>query len=174
MNVLAPYLYIKGLPAESASATLIADCPAGIAAEHIFILNFIAVGFHPLEEFVESDYGFLLSGRRHSLPDYIFDLSAEVAVRLKDRNSILGGIAYQLVIEPAHLLSPPAGNGTVIYGLALVRNYKVFADTDDLSESATHRTGSKRAVETEQVLIRLGELHSVRLKAVYELTHHRR
>ena len=108
-----------------------------------------------------------------ALPYKVLHFLAEVAVWFEDRYAISCGIPDELILEPAHLVSSPASYGTVIYGLALVRNDKVLAYTYYLAKTAAYRACSKRAVEAEKVFIRLGKLNSIRLEAVYELPDHR-
>ena len=169
MDILSSDLDIQRLLAKPAAAALAADSLAGISVKHVLVLNLVSVRFHPTEELVKAYDRILLGFTRATLPDLVPDLLAEVAVRLEYGNLVLYGIAYYQVLEPAHLFAPPACDRSIINGLALVRNHQILAYTDDLSQTAAHRTGSERAVKAEEVLVRLGELHPVSLKPVDEL-----
>ena len=171
MYGLACHLHIESLLAESASAAILTNSLAGISTEHIFILYLVAVGFNPLEEFVQAYDGLLFSLRSIALPYKVLDLLTQVAVWLKDRNTVFDRILDKSVFEPSHLFTPPARDCSVIYALALVRHHQIFADSDYLAEAPAHRAGAKRAVETEHIFIRTDELHSVSLESVDELLH---
>ena len=54
-DVLSCDLHIQCILAEAASSTFIAHSPAGIAAQHVFILHLVTVGLHPPEEFIKTD-----------------------------------------------------------------------------------------------------------------------
>src|SRR5574344_957526 len=73
-----------------------------------------------------------------------------------------------MVLEPAHLLSPPAGNRAVINTLGLVRDHQILADADYLSEAAACRAGAERRIKAEQILIRLSEGNAVKLETAAE------
>ena len=55
MDVLPSHLHIKGFLTQTASPTLLTDRLAGLAAEHVFVLDLIAVCLDPLDELIESD-----------------------------------------------------------------------------------------------------------------------
>ena len=56
MDILSSNLYIHRFPAKPAACTIMAYGFAGIAAEHVFILDFISVGLDPFEKFINSYY----------------------------------------------------------------------------------------------------------------------
>ena len=132
-------------------------------------MHLISIGLDPTEELVETDDGILFRVSRTSLPYLVTNLLTEVAVWLEDRDLILEGIIDYQVLEPAHLLTSPACDRSVVDALALVWHHEIFTDAYDLAQSATHRTRSQRTVETEQIFIRSRKLHAVRLKTVYKL-----
>ena len=74
-----------------------------------------------------------------------------------------------MILEPAHLIASPTGYSPVVDALALVGYHKILADADDLSKTSAHRASPKRAIEREQILVRLTKSHSVKLKTVGEL-----
>ena len=98
-------------------------------------------------------------------------LLGKLAVRLKDGDAEAVCILYQLVLEPAHLVPSPAGDGAVVYALGFVRNHQVLAYPHNLSQAAANGAGTQRAVETEQILVRLPEGDSVKLKPGTEVPH---
>ena len=73
-----------------------------------------------------------------------------------------------MVLEPSHLVTSPTRYGAVVNTLAFVRYDKILADPDNLSKAATDRTCSQRAVEREQIFIRLPEGHPVEFEPVGE------
>ena len=103
------------------------------------------------------------------LPQDAFLLLSELAIGLKDGKLILLRIFDNQILEPAHLLSPPAGDGAVINALGLVRYHQVLADANNLPQTAANGTGPQRTVEGEQVFIRLPEYNTVFFKAGTEV-----
>ena len=73
-----------------------------------------------------------------------------------------------MVLEPSHLVAPPAGYGPVVDALGLVGDHEVLAYADDLAEASAGGTGPQRAVEAEHILVRTAEGHPVELEAVHE------
>ena len=76
---------------------------------------------------------------------------------------------YEIVLEPSHLFPSPAGYCSIVYALALVRDHKVLADSDDFAQSSAHRTRSEGAVEAEHIFVRLAEGYPVCLESVDKL-----
>ena len=144
----------------------VAGGPAGVAAEHVFVLDLVAVLIDPLEELVDAHDGALV---HHAVapggPEGLFLRFRELAVRGEDGDVVLLRVLDHEVLEPAHLVAAPAGHGPVIDGLGLVRDDEVLADADDLPQAAALGARPQRAVEAEQVLVRLAERHPVELKA---------
>ena len=174
MYCLSSYLHIQGFLPQTASSAFAAYSPARITAEHIFILNLISVRLHPFEELVQTNDRIFFSLGRSSFPDNILDFLTEIAVRFEYRDAVSGRVAYQLILEPSHLVTSPAGNRSVVNSLAFVRNHQVLTDTYYLAETSTDRTSAQRAVETEKIFIRLGEFDTVSFKTIDEfLQYHR-
>ena len=69
-----------------------------------------------------------------------------------------------MVLEPAHFVSTPAGDGSVVDSFGLVRHDEVFAYADYFAQTATDRAGSQRAVEAEHIFIRHLEGNTVKLE----------
>ena len=159
---------VKSLLPQTASATGIADCLSRVTTEHVFILHLVPVRLNPAEKLIKADDRILFRLSRTAFPKFVPHLLAEIAVRLKDRDAIPNRVLDHLILEPAHLVSPPASNGTFVYGLALVRHHQILADSDYLSKTSADRTCSKRTVEAEHILIRTGEFHTVRFEAIDE------
>ena len=88
INILSSDFDIECIFPETAAMALMTHCPPGIAAQEIFVLDFIPVGLDPLEEFIDTDKGFLLSFRFLALPDEILDLLGKIAIRFENRNAI--------------------------------------------------------------------------------------
>ena len=137
---------------------------AGIAAEQVFVLNLIAVGFHPLEEFVDAADGALVAHGGAGIPKGALLLVRQFAIRLEDGDTVFIGILDDQVLEPAHFLSAPAGDGTVIDAFGLVRDHQVLAHAHNFAQTAAHGTCAQRRIETEKVLVRLPERHAVALE----------
>ena len=166
MNGLASHLDIKGLLPQAASSAFLTNCPSRITAEHIFILYLITVGLHPPEEFIQSNYRIFFRLCRTTLPDLVFHFLAQVAVRLEDRYLVAGRVPHDQILEPSHLVTSPACDSSVIYGLALVRNHKILAYTYDLAKTSAYRACSQRTVEAEKIFIRLCELDTISFEPV--------
>ena len=136
--------------------------PAGVAAEHVFVLDLVAVLIDPLEELVDAHDGALV---HHAIapggPEGLFLRFRELAVRGEDGDVVLLRVLDHEVLEPAHLVAAPAGHGAVVDGLGFVRDDEVLADADDLPQAAALGARPQRAVEAEQVLVRLAERHPV-------------
>ena len=96
-------------------------------------------------------------------------LIRQIVPRLENRYAILLRIPDKLVLEPAHLLPSPAGDGTVVDALALVRNHEILADANYLSETSAHRACPEGTVEAEHIFVRLSESHPVRFEPVDKL-----
>ena len=167
-QVPAAHLHVQGLRAQPRSMAGMAGCPAGEAAQHIFILDFVSVRFHPLEELGHAHQGILVPLHAAGVPDGVPLLLCEVAVRLEGADAVFRRQTDHMVAEPAHLLSPPAGNGAVVQALGFVGHHQILAHADDFPQAAAHRAGTQRAVETEEVFIGLFERHPVHLHAVHK------
>ena len=165
VDVLPAHADVQRLLPEPAAAAGVAGGPAGIPAEHVFVLDLVAVLVHPFEELVDAHDGALV---HHATalggPEGPLLLLRELAVRDEDRDIVLFGILDHEVLEPAHLVAAPAGHGSVVDALGLVRHDEVLADADDLSQATAHGARPQRAVEAEQVLVRLAERHPVEFK----------
>ena len=170
-DVLAPDLDVQRLRTQPRAMAGMAGSTAGEAAEHVLVLYLVAVVFHPFEEFVDPDQGILVSFLAAGVPDQVLYFLREIAVRREHGDAVAAGHLDEMLVEPSHLLSPPAGDGPVVEAFRLVRHHQVLADSYDLSEASADRTGPKRAVEREEVLIRLAESHAVQFEAVRILLH---
>ena len=165
MDVLAAYADVQGLLPETAAAAGVAGSAAGIPAEHVFVLDLVAVRIDPLEEFIDADDGaFVRRALAAGGPEGVFLLFRQLAVRDEHGDVVLLRVLDHQVLEPAHLVAPPAGDGAVVDGLGLVRNDEILADADDLPQTAALGARPQRAVETEQILVRHAECHPVPLK----------
>ena len=166
MYILASHLDIQRIFPQPAAFTFVADSAAGKPIQEIFILDFVSVRLNPLEEFIDTDQGFIFSSSLDSIPYQIALFIRKVAIRLEYRNTIFSSHLHKMVLKPSHLFALPTGYRAVIYALCLVRNNQIFTHTDYLTESSAYRTGSKRAVETEHIFVRLAECHTISLKPV--------
>ena len=169
MDGLAPHFHIQGLGPQAAAAASVAGGASAVAGQHVFVLDFVAVALYPFKELVQTTEGFRVFVISPVGPDNVFLLLRELAVRLEDGNAQALGILDKLILEPAHFVSPPAGNGSVINAFGLVRHHQVFADPHNLPQAPTHRTSSQRAVEGEQIFVRLPERNAVFFETGTEL-----
>ena len=165
MDGFSAYFNVQGLFPQPAAATGVAGGAAGIAAEHVFVLNLIAVGLYPLEELVDAHDGAFVAHGGAGVPQRAFLRIREFAVRLEDGDAVFVGILYYLVLEPAHFFSAPAGDGAVVNAFGLVRDHQVLAHAHDLAQAAAHRAGAQRRVKAEEVFVRLPESEAVALEA---------
>ena len=120
---------------------------SGKTAEHVFVLDFVAVGLDPGEELIDAYDRVLVPVDAVPVPDSVLYFLREVAVWFEDRNIVPFSHLDEVILEPAHLVSPPACDRAVVNALALVRHDQVLADSDYLSQSATHRAGPEGTVE---------------------------
>ena len=157
--------HVQRLLPEPAAAAGVAGGSAGITAEHILVLDFVAVVLHPLEKLVQSAECVRVLVVSPVGPDDLPLLFAELGVGFENGDSQPFGILDELILEPAHFLSPPAGNGTVIDTFGLVGDHQVFAHTHDFPKTAAHRAGTQGAVEGKEVFIRLTENDAVTFEA---------
>ena len=169
MDGFSAYFNVQGLFPQPAAATGVAGGAAGIAAEHVFVLNLITVGLYPLEELVDAHNGAFVAHGGTGVPQRAFLRIREFAVRLKDGDAIFIGILYHLVFEPAHFFSAPAGDGAVVNAFGLVRDHQVLAHAHDLAQAAAHRAGAQRRVKAEEVFVRLPERQSVTFETGAEM-----
>ena len=160
---LAADLDIEGLGAKARSAAAVADRPAAVAAEHVFILDLVAVALDPVEEFVDADQGAVVALDAVRVPDEVALVLRDLAPGLENGDAVFRRHFDEMVLEPAHLLAAPAGDRPVVDALGLVRDDKVLADADDLAQAAADRAGAERAVEAEKILVRLAEADPVLL-----------
>ena len=167
-QVPSAHLDVQGLRAQTCPVTGMAGGPAGEPAQHIFVLDFVSVRLHPLEKLGNPDQGVIIPGHAVGVPDGIALLLRKVAVRFERADAIFRCQPDHVVAEPAHLLSPPAGDGAVVQALGFIGHHQIFAHADDLSQAAAHRAGSQGAVEAEEVFIGLFEGHPVHFHAVHE------
>ena len=158
--------HVQCLRTESRAVTSMTGGPSRESAQHVLVLDLVPVGLNPLEELVDSDEGTVIPLNTVCVPDDVLDLLRQIAVRLKNRNPVTRRHLDQMIPEPAHRLAFPTGYGSIVNAFGLVRNHKVLADPDDLSEASADRARPKRAVEREEIFIRLAERHSVQFKAV--------
>ena len=169
MDGFSAYFNVQGLFPQPAAATGVAGGAAGIAAEHVFVLNLIAVGLYPLEELVDAHDGAFVAHGGAGVPQRAFLRIREFAVRLEDGDAVFVGILYYLVLEPAHFFSAPAGDGAVVNAFGLVRDHQVLAHAHNLAQAAAHRAGAQRRVKAEEVFVRLPESEAVALEAGGEM-----
>ena len=167
-QVPSAHLDIQGLRAQTCPVTGMAGGPAGEPAQHIFVLDFVSVRLHPLEKLGNPDQGVIIPGHAVGVPDGIALLLRKVAVRFERADAIFRCQPDHVVAEPAHLLSPPAGDGAVVQAFRFIGHHQIFAHADDLSQATAHRAGSQGAVEAEEVFIGLFEGHPVHFHAVHE------
>ena len=144
---------------------------ARISAEQIAVLYLVAVLAHPFEELLEPDNAMFFILGRATLPYLGSYFIAEIAPWFEDRYAVTFRIGYELIFEPAHFLTAPAYDGSVVYGFALVRHYQILAYALDTPKSATYGAGAQRAVEAEEIFVRLAEYDTVCLEALRELAH---
>ena len=169
MYVLPANFHIQGILAQTASPAFLAAGLPGKPAQHILVLDLVLVGLDPPEEFIQTDQTRSLIPRVTAFPYQVPHFLRKLTVRGEYGNMVTFRHRNQVVLEPAHLLAPPAGYGAVIYALAFVGNDQVLAYADDLSQSAAYGAGPERAVETEHILVRLAETDSVRLEGTAEV-----
>ena len=131
-------------------------------------MDLVLVRLDPFEELIQTDDGFLFSIGLETVPYQIPFIFRKVAVRLEHAKVMFVGIFHHLILEPAHLLPSPACYGPIVNAFALVRHDQFLADTDDLPQAATVRTGSERTVETEHILVRFLKSHPVSLEPAHE------
>ena len=70
VNILSAHLDIEGILPETAALALTAYSPSGKAAEKIFVLYLVLVGFNPFEKLIEADEGVLLSFSLAPFPNH--------------------------------------------------------------------------------------------------------
>ena len=169
MDVVSADLDPERLAAQAAAAAGRTGGAAAEAAEHVFILNLVALGLHPGEEIIDAYEGVRLSFDIFRIPDQVLRLAGKIAVGFKDGNAVVIGRCDQHVLEPVHLLAAPAGDGPVVDAFRLVRNDEILADADDLAQAAAGRAGPQRGIEAEQVFIRLPEADPVPLETAAEV-----
>ena len=168
VDVLFAHADPEGLLAQAASPAGAAFGASAEAAEHVLVLYLVALGLHPVEEFLDSHYGILVAFDGMSVPDGFLHLFGKVAPGFEDRDAVAVGHLDQMVPEPAHLLAAPAGYGPVVDALRLVGNHQVLADVYDLSEAAADRTGAKRRIEAEKIFVGLAEHDAVEFETAAE------
>ena len=88
-----------------------------------------------------------------------------------NREVELVSVIDQLLLPPLHRLSLPARNRILENRTTLVGHDQILINADHLAITLTTRAGTDRIVETEKVLGRLLEGHSVQLKARRVLNH---
>ena len=166
VDILSAHLYVQGIFPEPAALAFMTDRPPGKTAQQIFVLDFIPVRLHPLEKFIDTDDRILLGRSLVPVPYQCLFFLGEVAVRFENSQTIFACHTDQEILEPAHFIAFPAGDSPVVYAQCLVRHHQILAYANDFSQSAAHRTGPQRAVETEHIFVRLAESHAVRLEPV--------
>ena len=77
---------------------------------------------------------------------------------------------HQLFLEIIHHLAAPAGHCTVINAKGRVGNHQILVNAHNLAKAAANRTGSKRAVVTEQIFVWTVKADAVRLEQIGEMT----
>ena len=159
----------EGLAAQAGAAAGRARGAAAEAAEHVFELDLVALALHPGEELVDAEDRRVVALDVFAVPDQVLGLVGEVAIRLEDGDVVAGRDLDQVVLEPAHLIAAPAGDGPVVDALGLVRHHEVLADADDLAQAAAGRAGAQRRIEAEQEFVRLAENDAVPLEAAAEM-----
>lgn len=98
-------------------------------------------------------------------PQQPFLLLRQLVKRRMNREIELIGVLHQLFLPFAHGLAPPAGDGVLVDGLALVGNHQILVDADHLAVSLAAGTCPQRVVEAEKVFRRMFEFDAVRLEA---------
>ena len=164
MYVLSAQLHVEGLGAQPATVTGSAGGAAAETVLHEAVLYLVALGMHPVEEFLYADYAVVVAGLAVPVPDDVFLAFAEVAPGHEGPYSVLRRHVHQMVLEPGHLVAAPAGYGPVVNALALVGHHQVFAQADYLAQTAAFRAGAEGRVVVEQVFIGPVEEHAVALE----------
>ena len=169
VDVLAGNLHVEGFFAEAAAVTFIAVGASAEAVLHELVLYLVSLGVHPFKEFVDADDALFIPVYAVAVPDNLLFGFAEVAVGLEGADAVPGCDVDQVLGEPAHLVSTPAGDRSVVDALGLVRHHQVFADADYLPQAATDGAGAKGRVETEKVIVGLAEGDAVQFKSIAEI-----
>ena len=97
-------------------------------------------------------------------------LGRKVVVWLVNREIKFVGVVYQHLFPLLHCCATPAGDGILIYGLALVGNNQIFVNAHNLAISLAYGAGSDGVVEAEKMLCGLLKLNAVSLESSRELT----
>ena len=171
-----PYVLGRDLNVESllAQAGTVALGAVGTPAEavlHKLVLYLVSLGVDPFEEFVDAHYAFFISLYAMPVPDNVLFLFGQVAVGFEGPYAVAGCDVDEMLGEPSHLVSPPAGDGSVVDAAGLVGDHQVFADADYLSEAAADGAGAQRGVEAEEVVVWFAEGDSVEFEAGAEVLH---
>ena len=122
--------HVQGLPAQPAAFTLAAYGLAGVAADHVFVLYLVPLGFQLFEEGI--DAGDVLV----AVPKLAFLLGREVFVGGMHREAEFVRIGQYLLLEIFHHLALPAGHGVLIDRKRLIGDDQRLVDADDLAEAA--------------------------------------
>ena len=171
MDGLAADADVERLLPEPAAAAFVADRAAAEAAEHVFVLDLVAVGLDPLEEIVDAVERLFFRVGRDAFPDLVPDFLGEFAPGFEDGDAVAPGDFDEVVLEPAHLVAAPGRDRPVVDALGLVGDDQVLADADDLAQAAADGTGPERGIEAEEVFVGLAEGDAVQLEAVAEGAH---
>ena len=157
--------HIQRLFAQARTSAVGACRFARVAGLHHPELDFAPLRVDVFEKFVET-VEILVAA-----PQQTFLLGRQLVERRVDREIELRGVLHELLLPFAHRLAPPAGDGVLVNGLALVGDDEVLVDADHLAVTLAPGTGPQRVVEAEQMLRGVFELDAVGLEARGELFH---
>ncbi len=163
MDVLAPDLHVEGFRPQPGAAARVAGGLARVAAEHVLVLDLVALAFHPLEEGIDSVEEF------RAVPEHLLLLFAQLYIGLVDGEVALVGVHHHLVVELFHQLAPPRRHGALVDAQRGVGNDERLVDADGLAVAPAYRACAQRAVVAEQVLRRLLEADAVGFEQVREV-----
>ena len=163
VDVLAAHLHVEGLGPEARAAAGVAGGLARVAAEHIFVLDLVALALDPFEERVDAGEPGV------ALPEHALLFGRELDVGLVDREVEFGGVHDELFVELFHHLAAPAGHGALVDAQGGVGDHERLVDADGLAVTAAHRAGAQRTVVAEQVFGGLFEADAVGFEQVREI-----
>ncbi len=163
VDVLPADLDVERFGPQARSSAGMAGGLARIAAEHVFVLDLVALALDPFEERRDAGEVFV------AFPEHFLLFGRKLDIRLVDGEVELVGVHHQLFVELLHHLAPPAGNGALIDAQGRVGDDEAFVDADGFAVAPADRTGAERAVVTEQMFGRLFEAHAVGFEQIREV-----
>ena len=150
--------------------TLRTYCFTAVTTQHNPVLDLVLILSQHLEEGIDRNlFVHIVCVTRKTVPEHVFLGACQTVIRLEDGEVVFHGSSAELILPHLHLVSMPTLYTSFVHAERRVGDDQSFINTNNTAETFARRTGAKRRVEGEHVLVRLLERHTVGLVTSREI-----